>query len=325
MAQIRSFVTGASGFVGARLANRLVCAGHHVTAFVRPRSRVSTLSRAMTLVEGDLRDSASIRGFENADIVFHLAAVLMGRTKGDFFSTNVDGTVNLLAALRVSHRKLRRFLYMSSLSAAGPAYNGVPLTEQMAPAPISWYGASKLAAEKAVMQFHSPDSPVTILRPGAILGAGADDLSTLAFRLARKRIGLRLSRSARRLSFVHVDDVVQAALNASSSPTASGRVYFVAAAPPEELNELLRLGAVLTSGSPVMSLTVGPRMQYAAAAIGELYAALTRTQPKFTRDKRVELRAPDWMCSADAARRDFGWEATISVRDAIAQLARAHG
>jgi dihydroflavonol-4-reductase len=320
-----SFVTGASGFVGSRLVGELLDRGHSVTAMVRAGASVSALraaarGREVTLVGGDLRRFESIRGHLGADYVFHLGATLMGVTEAQFYSTNVTGTANLLKALAKGGRPLKRFILVSSLAAAGPSRTGLPLDERVLPSPISCYGRSKLQAEEIARSFHSANLPVTIVRPAGILGVGSRDVVELVLRLANLRVALQLAESPERLSLIHVNDTVGAILSASTSPRTLGKIYFLSADPPVQTNQILSGAARLTGRRPFVTLTIGARSQYVMAVMAETVSALFQTRPLLTRDKWRELRGADWICTSASAKKDFNWEASITLEDSLTDI-----
>ena len=323
----RSYVTGAGGFIGSRLVRSLVSRGHDVAAFVYSRpghnSGPEGSAPSVTVIKGDLRQADTIRGLEGADYVFHLGAAVMGLTQAQFCSTNQAGTANLLAAIGRVRPPLKRFVMVSSLAAAGPSEIGRPLDETAVPQPVSHYGASKLRAEDVAWQSHSADLPVTVLRPAAVIGEGAKDVVKLILGLARLRIALTFEGGPRFLSLVHVDDVVEALVMAAEAEAAAGNTYFISADPPSAIDEVLARSHVLIGRPPAVRLRVSRRMQYALALASEATAWATRSRAAFTRDKWREMAGHDWICTAAKARRDFGWQARISVDMALERLCRS--
>lgn len=322
----KSYVTGAAGFLGSRLVDALLARGDDVTILVRKSRQLPAAWSGhprLTVIRGDLCEAETIRGLEGADYVFHLGAAVMGLSEHQFNSVNEGGTANLLRAITAIGTPIRRFVMLSSLAAAGPTRDGVILDEKSIPNPVSFYGKSKLAAEAVARQFHSEELPVTILRPCAVLGEDAADTVQLVSRLARLRIGLRLSGGPERFSVVYADDVVSAVRLASDADRAIGKTYFVSADPPADLNDLLSRAAAAIGGRPIVSIRLGTRLQLLMAGFEETVARLLRRRPLLTRDKVREMSGGDWACSSAAAERDFGWRATKSVDDMLALVAPA--
>ncbi len=146
---MRSLVTGASGFIGRRLARELVRRGDEVACLVRRTSRTAPLSGLpVELVVGDLGDPGSLdAAVKGRDRVFHLAGVVQALDEADFDTANTRGTANLVGACLRAAPGLKRFVFVSSIAAAGPSGPGRPVVETDAPKPVSAYGRSKLAAE----------------------------------------------------------------------------------------------------------------------------------------------------------------------------------
>jgi UDP-glucose 4-epimerase len=153
---LRFFVTGAAGFVGSTLTDRLLTDGHEVVGFDNfSTGRQEFLASALTskrfrLIRGDLLDPAAlVDGLKGADVVFHFAANADVRFGTDHprkdFEQNALGTLNVLDAMREAG--VRRIAFSSTGSVYGEA--SIIPTPEDAPIPIqtSLYGASKMAAE----------------------------------------------------------------------------------------------------------------------------------------------------------------------------------
>src|SRR5688572_17951682 len=101
---MRAFLTGATGFVGGHLVDRLLDGGHAVTALVRSPAKAAGLAaRGVSLVRGDLDDGPALReGMAAADVVIHVAALTGAVNEGEFLRANRDGTANVAAAARAA-------------------------------------------------------------------------------------------------------------------------------------------------------------------------------------------------------------------------------
>jgi NAD dependent epimerase/dehydratase len=170
-------VTGAGGFIGSHLTERLVTEGAQVRAFVRYNSRgdVGLLSllpletrSQLTVIAGDLRDVEAVRGaVQGVDTVFHLGALIAipysYRHPREVVETNMMGTVNVLMAAR--EYGTRRVVHTSTSEVYGTAQY-VPIDEVHPLQGQSPYSASKIGADKVVESFYrSFGLPVATLRP----------------------------------------------------------------------------------------------------------------------------------------------------------------
>ena len=139
---MKILVTGASGFVGSHIVDRLLAAGHEVRALIRANSSLKWLQdKRIELVTGNMLDIDSLRpAVEHVDVIVHVAGVTAAKTKEAFFEGNLIPTRNLIEAARRFNPSLSRFIFCSSQTAAGPSLDGQPLTELTPPHPITTYG-----------------------------------------------------------------------------------------------------------------------------------------------------------------------------------------
>jgi nucleoside-diphosphate-sugar epimerase len=178
---MRCLVTGVAGFIGSHLAERLVADGHEVVGvdcfvpyYPRPIKErnlaVLGASNSFTFHELDLRTDSLTVALEGVDTVFHEAAMAgLAASWVDFdlyMTCNMQGTQRLLDACR--DRKLRSFVNISTSSVYGENALG---DEQTLPAPISPYGATKLAAERLALAYHKVFGiPSVVLRYFSVYG-----------------------------------------------------------------------------------------------------------------------------------------------------------
>jgi dihydroflavonol-4-reductase len=170
------FVTGASGFIGSAVLHGLVEAGFVVRALVRPGSPRDHLpDHGVRLVEGDIRDRASIRSaITGARYVFHVAADyrLWSRDRNEILTTNISGTrIVMEEALRAG---VERVVYTSSVATLAPRLDGAPADESVSlaePDAIGTYKRSKIAAERLVLSMVADRGlPAVIVNPSTPVG-----------------------------------------------------------------------------------------------------------------------------------------------------------
>ena len=185
---MRVLLTGADGFIGSHLAERLVRDGHDVTALVLYNSFDSRgwldsippeVAAAMEIVAGDVRDPGLMhRIVAGRDAVLHLAALIAipySYVAPDLYvQTNVQGTLNLLNAARAAG--VQRFVHTSTSEVYGTA-RYVPMDEGHPLQGQSPYSASKIGADQLAYSYYSAFGlPVLVLRP---LGPGGDEVGEL--------------------------------------------------------------------------------------------------------------------------------------------------
>jgi nucleoside-diphosphate-sugar epimerase len=311
-----ALVTGGHGFIGAHLCARLSAAGHRVRVLARPGSDLSRLAGLeVTPVSGDLTDSASLgEAVAGADWVFHLAGALKGFTREDLMRVNRDGTRNLVAACLAHDPGLARFILVSSLAAAGPSPGGgEPLAEDALPCPLTWYGESKLEAERAVLD--APALPSVILRPPVVFGPGDKDVYGY-FRLASRGLLPIPGHGARHYSLVFAPDLADGILRAATSAVPSGEVFNLTG--PEVVTWLdLGQGIARALGRTGRVLHLPEALVRASGRVADLAARAGGSPQIFSSQKVKEMLAPAWVASPLKAARDLGWTAPTPLDAAL--------
>jgi nucleoside-diphosphate-sugar epimerase len=266
------------------------------------------------LATASMDDAGSLeRAVAGADAVFHLAAVTSAVDPAAYHRVNVEGTARLLDAI-ARRAPAARLVFCSSQAAAGPTRDGRPLTEADRPAPITTYGASKLAAEQLVS---GADGRHVIVRPPAVYGPRDVDILA-AFRLARRGLAVRIGPPGQRLAIVHVRDLVSGLLLAATVDHARG-IYFVSGGTARWDELVGGIGSAV--GRRVRIVAAPPFVPRIAAALSRAAARLTRSKPLLTTDRVRDLVQPDWSCDDMRARRDLGYQPAIALADGLRETA----
>ncbi len=172
---MKTFITGATGFIGANIARELLKDGHEVRALVRRGSDISNLTGLdIELWQGDLLDHDSLmQGLRGCDTLFHAAADyrLWTRAPEEMYRINVDGTAAILEAALVNG--LSKVVYTSSVGTLGNPGDGTPGTEST-PVGMSdmvgHYKKSKFMAEREAEKFIARGLPLVIVNPSTPIG-----------------------------------------------------------------------------------------------------------------------------------------------------------
>jgi nucleoside-diphosphate-sugar epimerase len=216
----RALVTGGSGYFGCVVVSELRRRGYQVRVF--DRVDVEDRSRDVEFVQGDIRDSAAIsRACEGVSVVHHnVAQVPIAKDKALFRSVNIDGTRNLLEALR-AQRVAKTVLVSSSAVFGVPAKN--PVDDGVEPAPREEYGRAKLAGEELARRYaRDYGLDITIVRPRTILGHGRLGIFQILFEWVRRGKNVFvLGRGDNLYQFVHADDLCAACVRAGELPGAA--------------------------------------------------------------------------------------------------------
>jgi len=317
---VRWLLTGATGFIGLNLAERLVSRGDEVRALVRDPSRASELrSLGATLVQGDVSRPGSLAGaVGGVDAVVHLAGLVKAVTREELFAVNAAGTGALARAVARTGRT--RFVLVSSLAAAGPSAPGHPRTEEEPASPVSLYGESKLAAEEAAREV-AADVDVTVVRPGLVYGPRDKEMLPALFRMARSGVVVKAGFGDKRYSAIHVEDlcelIVLAALRGRRlAPSGTEGVYFADDGVEYTWEDLAR-SALQALGRRGVVVPVPEAVSWLVAGASTAAARLTGRAAIFSLDKMLEIREAYWTSSSERARRELGWAPRLGLAEGM--------
>jgi nucleoside-diphosphate-sugar epimerase len=311
-------VTGGSGFLGSHVVEQLALAGRPVRALVRTTSDTKFLRTLpnVELWDGSIDQRASVaaaaRGVTG---IVHAAGLVKARSGEEFMRVNAGGTENVVAAAIEHKATVKRLVLISSLAALGPSdAEGRPIPENVEPRPVTGYGRSKLAAERAALAAKQ-DVPLTILRPPAIYGPR--DREILAFFKSIKLGVLPLLGSTQnKLSMIYGADCGEACILALDKDVPSGSAYHVDDGAVHTLEELEMLGEEAMGKRAKLRLHL-PRKLVETAALGsELFGRATNRPVMLTRDKLNEL-FEQWVCDGARARSELGFTPRIPIGEGI--------
>lgn len=278
-------VTGAAGFLGAKLVARLVADGHRPRLLLRrPLPPGSPLAHLHAVI-GDLGNPADVdRAVHGIHTVYHIGAAMKGPPEA-FRSGTVHGTRNILDACR--RHQVNRLVYVSSMGVLDHAGHptGVMVTEKSPLEPLpnerGAYTQTKLEAEHLV---RDSGLPAVILRPGQIYGPGAESVTPNGvIKLAGRWIVC--GDGSRKLPLVHADDVVEALLLAATAPQATGQTINLVDPTPVDQNQYLDF---LKPAAPILRV---PEWLLLTAAYGvEILGKILKRSVPLTRYRVRSLK-----------------------------------
>jgi nucleoside-diphosphate-sugar epimerase/predicted dehydrogenase len=314
-------VTGASGFLGGHVVDRLSSEGP-----VRAMTRLISRARSRPNVEWiqcDLGKEEELRrALDGVETVFHCAA-LAGPPGSleDYEAANVKGTVRL--ARLAAEAGVRTLVYVSSCAVYGIPKSRSPYVDETAPyderaGDRGVYTQSKLAAEKALLEYAAAhESPrVVILRPGTIYGPGATlPLGNLQLPSSSKRPIIAGSRRVP-TALVYVENVIDALLAAARSDVRSGSVYNVVDSDVDQGELALTLNKV--SHGYIRPVFV-PYVIVWSLMLGVDLLSLIRRGSWGTARYRLDRTLANMRFKCAAAQQELNWKSRVSLTDALAR------
>lgn len=297
-------VTGAGGFIGSHLAERLVALGARTRAFVQYNSRggqgwleQSPAHSRLEVVAGDLRDLHSVRqAMDGTDVVFHLAALIAipysYRAPTSYVETNVRGTLNVIQAAR--ELGIQRLVHTSTSEVYGTA-RSVPINEMHPLQAQSPYAATKIAADKLVESFHlSYGLPAVTVRPFNTFGPRQSTRAIIPTIIIQALVGrkVHLGNLHPTRDFNYVDNTVDGFLAAAAAEGALGRTVNLGSGREISIGDLAAL----------LGKLLGVEL--------EIKTDRQRLRPDGSEVERL-------LADNSLARQLFGWEPKVSLEEGL--------
>ncbi len=222
-------ITGGSGFLGINLIRYLIKQGHTITSLDLVPFDYADVKDKITAIEGDIRDRAAVdRAMQSVDIVVHTAAALPLYKEEDIFSTDIDGTRNLIDS--ASKHKVARFIHISSTAVYGiPDHH--PLLETDKLDGVGPYGKAKIKAEEICLEYQKKGMCVPILRPKSFIGPERLGVFALFYDWAKDGKSFPVIGNGNNLyQYLDVEDLCEA-------------IYLTATGDKEKVNKIFNIGA----------------------------------------------------------------------------------
>jgi nucleoside-diphosphate-sugar epimerase len=304
-----AFLTGATGFIGGRLAERLAADGWTLRCLARPSSDTTRLEAlGATVIEGDLQDAAALgSGLAGASLAYHLAAIydLGPRASARRLRrVNVEGTRNVIDALR--NAGTPRAVYVSTTIALGPVASGVGDGDSTNDGPFrSAYERTKVEAHRLALAAQAEGLPLLIAAPAFGYGPGDRGPAGEFIEDILKRRLPGLPTKFGEFSFVHVDDVADGLFAMATRGEPVGT--YVLGGEFASLGDFARRVADL-GGVRLPFLRFPPRLVRLTGALMDPIAAITGARFPISAENAAttagDLR---WLHSYERASTDLGY------------------
>jgi nucleoside-diphosphate-sugar epimerase len=294
----------------------LLAEGFHVRCLIRPRQTNLRWLQGLPvdLVKGDLLNSASIlKSIEDAEYIIHIAGTTKAKRKSEFFTGNVTTTKNLLfAASQLKH--LKKFCFISSLTAVGPSPIGIPLNETAPCHPITAYGKSKLEAERLCKNYLEK-MPIVIIRPPAVFGPRDTDIYEI-FKWVSHGLMPVLGSSAKTLSLVYAPDLAKGIISATFNERTVGETYNIADPKIFTFTSIMDyLAAFVHKRTIRVHLPKG--LVYSMAGIAQFVSFLGKRPAVLNIEKARDLLQTHWVCDPRKIQEHIGFQTSTSIYDAM--------
>jgi len=320
---MRTLVTGATGFLGSHLAERLLEQGAYVRILARKTSDLSYLKTTRAnVVFGDVEDYDSLLpAVKGIDVVYHAAARVMpgwGAWKL-FDSSIVKGTDNILRAS--VEAGVSRFLHVSTGTVHGKLCEGDTPVCESTPCDVlfcrdSYYDFAKLQGENVANNYHKEGKiQVSMVRIGAIYGPRDRLLADRLYRHMSMPIIVWPGQSNPKYSIVYVTDAADFAIIVANSDRAQGEVYNVA--PPYAVPLRTFAAALLKAmGKPKPQVNMPYSVAYIWCTLMEEWSRLRHVQemPYLTRSSLHFINKGVYL-DGSKAKQELGWEPKVSLEE----------
>jgi len=299
---MRAFVTGATGFIGKKLSERLVQEGHEVVCAGRALHKLASLTGKIEPIYLDIEDPDKVREIirqQRPDILLHCAALVDSKCMNKLLRANAEGSRNVFDACL--NEGIEKVVYLSSIAVVS-GNPEVPITDDMPYKATNPYGESKVAAEKIALEYREKGLKIAILRPPIVYGEDESHGLKVLINLIRWRLLPILGKGTNRLHLVDIENVVDVMILALSEERLYEGSYIVADKEILSIRELLDYIAKITG-------TRGP------IQIPERFVCLFTHLPLV--GKRVRFFRKDRIYSTKRLQERLGYTPRISVYEGL--------
>ena len=309
-------VTGANGFVGSHLVDLLLKNNYTVRCITRKSSDLKWLKgKDIEIFDCGFTNKSGLRNaFQNADYIFHVAGVVKSKKPEGYFLGNVENTRVILETALGFKDTLKKIIIVSSQTAAGPSLNGKAINESDPCNPITTYGRSKLAEEDLAQTFMS-QLPITICRAPAVFGERDTEIF-IFFQTFNKGLFTTIGFDEKKISLIHVKDLVRGFMLAAESEKSSGQTYFISSEKYYTWEEIGEITSKVLGKKP-FKVKVPHTVVYFIAAIAQFAALFSSKPATLNIEKARDITQHAWICDTSKAVKELGYHQCLTAQEGI--------
>ena len=308
-------ITGATGFVGMALANKLSSGGYPVVAAVRRESAILVGDVESVKIGNISAQTDWQRELNKIDVVIHCAArahIMNDRVAdplAEFRKVNTAGTLNL--AKQAAEAGVRRFVFISSIKVNGELTESIPFSSEDVFVPTDPYGLSKYEAEQGLLALAKETGmEVVIIRPTLVYGSGVKGNFASLLKWMKRGVPLPFGAIHNQRSLVALDNLVDFIIHCIDHPKAANEIFLISDGEDVSTTELLQKVAkafdkrALLLPIPVSWMTLAAKLLGKTDVANRLFGSLQVDSSK--------------------ARALLGWEPVITIDEQLKKIADAY-
>lgn len=311
-------ITGATGFIGSHIADELLKRGYEIRCTIRKTSNLQWLKdKPIELVETSFNNLEQIKmAVDGVDYIIHNAGAIAAKNEEEFMNSNFIATKNLLDIAIEIVPNLKKFIFISSQTASGPAKSlDKPVTEDDGFNPLSPYARSKRAAEEFVLS-KKEIYPIVILRPSAVYGP-RDPAILEIFQMVNKGLATLIGFKPHYVNLIHSTDLVKGIADAMESDKTNGKIYFLASEEAYSWDQIMSILKKHLNKSFLIKLKIPHFLVLTIGAISGFLGKFSKKPPIFYYEKAVEFIQEYWICSVEKAKQDFNFRTNIPLEEGL--------
>lgn len=322
MSTSKILITGASGFVGSFLVEEALNRGLEVHAGVRSTSSKKYLTDPR--IHFFNNDFSNLKQLEDDiahhqfDYVIHNAGVVGAPKAETYFQVNTGYTKDFGDIIQQTSPTLKKFTYISSIAAYGPAddLDSKILKNESNPNPLTNYGRSKLASEKYLK--NDSALPYIIVRPTAVFGPRERDLFQV-FQGIKRGLAIQPGFEEQQLTFIYIKDLTRVILDATLSDK-KRKEYFISDGNTYSLKNFnTNIAEALNKN--ILSLRIPIWFLKVIGYISQVYTSVTSRSAALNLEKVQELKARNWRCDISPLKEDYSFEPQYPLATAVKETA----